>query len=332
MIKKAGLIIGVALCVFVLGLGIYHTSATETSPKMSADDIEEMVSEQYPGEIDSIKKHKEKRDIIYEVKLKSDAKGYTLKVDGDTGEILKIDEKTIAEKKDSEKEKGKDQQTADSGKDDQKGKQEKEGKDKNNSENNQEVDHSKDKSNENSKDHNNTNDEDNDNNKSEQKEDHSKDEKEGQENKNEDNNGSGKSKESDRQTAIDIKEAMAIGLNEYSGTISEIELDEEDGQLIYELEIISGNVKAEIDINAYTGDIIVIGTESTDGIDADVDSFISIEEAIDAALNEFQGTVVEVELDDDDDGYIYEIEIESDNEEREIEIDAYSGKVVDVDD
>lgn len=311
--KKAGLIIGVALCVFVLGLGIYHTSATEASPEMAEADIEEMVSEQYPGEIASIEKRKEMHNTIYEVKLKNDAKGYTLKVDGDTGEILKIDEKALADADDSDNDNGNDEQpTADSGNNEQKGNQDMNDQDENNAEDN------------------NKDDNENDNNQSEQTEDHSNDVNENQDNDGE-NNNSEKSKKTDKQTVIDIKEAMAIGLNEYSGTIKEIELDEEDGQLIYEVEIVSGNVKAEIDINAYTGEIIVVGTESTDGIDADVDSFISIEEAMEIALTEFQGTVVQVELEEEDDSYIYEIEIESDNGVKEIEIDVYSGKIVDID-
>lgn len=53
--------------------------------------------------------------------------------------------------------------------------------------------------------------------------------------------------------------------------ITELELDEDDGRLIYEIEIESVNGEAEIDIDAYTGDIISISIDTEIGDDDDRD-------------------------------------------------------------
>lgn len=60
------------------------------------------------------------------------------------------------------------------------------------------------------------------------------------------------------KTVISPEEAGRIALTQFSGTIDEIELDEEDGRLIYEVEIERGDQEAEIEIDAYTGEVIVI--------------------------------------------------------------------------
>jgi len=67
------------------------------------------------------------------------------------------------------------------------------------------------------------------------------------------------SKEAKKQnTVIDKDEALEIALAEFPGEVDSIELDEEDGRLIYEIEIESGDEEAEFEIDAMTGEIIVI--------------------------------------------------------------------------
>ncbi|WP_163971728.1 PepSY domain-containing protein [Oceanobacillus halotolerans] len=73
---------------------------------------------------------------------------------------------------------------------------------------------------------------------------------------NDDSNEQVASKE--KQTIIDRAKAEEIALNEFSGNIEEIELDEDDGRLRYEIELEDGDREAEIDIDAFTGEIIVL--------------------------------------------------------------------------
>lgn len=88
----------------------------------------------------------------------------------------------------------------------------------------------------------------------------------GQENNN-DTDKADKEKPSSEQgnnAIISSEEAKEIALKQFSGTVSELELDEEDGTMIYEIEIVDGNKEANIEINAYTGNVIVIETEEDD--------------------------------------------------------------------
>lgn len=55
-----------------------------------------------------------------------------------------------------------------------------------------------------------------------------------------------------------MDEAIAFALQEFSGTVTEAELDREDGRFIYEIEIKSNGVEADIEVDAQTGEILII--------------------------------------------------------------------------
>ncbi|GGA59233.1 peptidase [Kroppenstedtia guangzhouensis] len=63
---------------------------------------------------------------------------------------------------------------------------------------------------------------------------------------------------------IDFKEAKQIALNKFRGKIEEIELDEDDGRLVYEVEIKKGKQEAEFEIDANTGEILFMSIENDD--------------------------------------------------------------------
>ncbi|MFD2212199.1 PepSY domain-containing protein [Metabacillus endolithicus] len=66
------------------------------------------------------------------------------------------------------------------------------------------------------------------------------------------------------QTVISSAEAKKIALNNFEGTIIELELDNEDSHHIYEIEVVNTNRKANIEIDAYTGKVIVMEIETDD--------------------------------------------------------------------
>src|SRR5699024_8760630 len=66
----------------------------------------------------------------------------------------------------------------------------------------------------------------------------------------------------EQKTVIDVHDAVEFALKEFTGTVTEIELDEDDGRFIYEIEIKSGNEKAEFDNDVYTGEILSIEIEN----------------------------------------------------------------------
>lgn len=202
MNKKRWITISAAVLAIVFGFGVYQSSASQDEPKLSSEDIENLVMEQYPGKITEMELEKDHNKVVYEVEVEVKDKEYDLELDGNTGEVLKLKEKIISPKKSKET---------------------------------------------------------TDDNKSkkiviEEKDDD--DVVEGKETAKENNTNNKTAK--DKNTVIDVKEASNIALKEFSGTITSVDLDEDDGRLIYEIEIDKGHQEAEIEIDAYTGEILVI--------------------------------------------------------------------------
>lgn len=243
MKKKVLITVSSIAIATVLGLGIYHSNAAQADPKLSKEEIVELVTAQYPGTITEIEMEKGFNSVVYEVEVESNGKEYEIKLDGNTGEVLKIKQRelhastegstniTISEKQD----KPSSNTTS-----------EPESK-------NEKTDDLDDNKSTGSKDNK------NDNVVDESKKDNQADDSK-TENKNE-----------GKKAIIDYETAKKIALAEFDGIITDLELDEDDGRLIYEIEIESVNGEAEIDIDAYTGDIISISIDTEIGDDDDRD-------------------------------------------------------------
>lgn len=243
MLKKIGMTIGIIGIVTVLGFGVYHSNASQTDPTLTPTDIEELVKSQYPGTITELELDKDANGSVYEVEIANDGIEYELKLDGQTGEIINLKEKRMDAKQRAStkevidlKDKEKEQKA--------KEKEEKEAKEKEEQEKKEQ----------------------------EQKEKVKEKEQEQAQPKTEVNkNDPSTTKEKEQQTeekenkakntVIDVDEAINIALAKFPGTVDEVELEEEDGRLIYEIEIEANGEEAEFEIDAYTGEIIVIEIE-----------------------------------------------------------------------
>src|SRR5690625_4600499 len=201
--KKIWIIAAVIIGVTILGIGIYQSNAVHGEPDLSQGEVKEIVESQYPGTITEMILESDTQNAVYEVILESDGKGYTIRIDGNTGEVLDMQAEDLPGAQVRE--------NADNGS----------SKSGSTAENEQEE----------TKKRNDNQDE----GAREQNDELEEDQRE--------------------RTTIDTEEAKRIALNEFDGTVTSLELDEEDGRLIYEIEIERGEDEAEIEIDAFTGEI-----------------------------------------------------------------------------
>lgn len=67
-----------------------------------------------------------------------------------------------------------------------------------------------------------------------------------------------------KEKPISYEQAKKIARSKFDGQIVEIELDEDDGRWIYEVEMRKGKREAEFEIDAYTGKILFMSLENDD--------------------------------------------------------------------
>ncbi|MBN6204879.1 PepSY domain-containing protein [Ralstonia pickettii] len=222
--KKILLAIGAMAVAAVLGLIFSQSLTASAGPDLSTDDIRGQVEAQYPGEIKELELDDESKTPVYEVEIAIDGKEYELKIDGNSGEVLKLDEKLAGGAKEqtdtaqfesNEDESIKINEKSSDRTEDETGKLSSENADK-------EKQTAKAPRNEN-----------------DEKKQATKQPKQ-------------------KQSILTKEEAIDIALEQFSGNIEGVDLDDDDDRLIYEIEIESSRGEAEIEIDAYTGKVLLV--------------------------------------------------------------------------
>lgn len=140
-----------------------------------------------------------------------------------------------------------------------------------------------------------------------------------------------------KQTALEH-----AGTNESEIKRLHIELDYDDGLMVYDVEFYYNDREYEYEINASDGSIIGHDQESRDSYDRSEQErdkrssqnsadFIGEERAAEIAENHSGGssyTGLKVELDKDNGLYIYEVEFKADGKEYDYEINATAGEII----
>ncbi|WP_339284872.1 PepSY domain-containing protein [Oceanobacillus sp. FSL K6-3682] len=205
MRKKMIWMIGTLAALIIVGLTVYQTTATTSSPDLNSEEIIELVNIQYPGQHSEPELSVENGEPVYQMEVTQDQGVYSLKLNGDTGQVIDL---TAVEK------------TATNNKEDDTEKQE------NTAEENPEADDS------------------------------------------ESDEGKTENKSNKQTTENDAmlthEEAKEIALKEFPGKVTDLELDSDDGVYIYEIEIVNGEDEASIEINAYTGNVVMIEIDIDD--------------------------------------------------------------------
>jgi len=145
---------------------------------------------------------------------------------------------------------------------------------------------------------------------------------------------------------ITEKEAIDIALQHVKGQENGTELENEDGVVVYAVEVKDEQGKlADVKVDAQTGAVVKIdkndqdkaegeGSDKETNDDAkgsEADSVnITKEEATTIALHQVSGKVTEATIEKDNDETVYSITVQTDNGKQEVKIDAETGKVVKV--
>ena len=299
-IKAVASILG-GLIVFGVAFLIFQSSPSTTEATMTRQEAEKIAQDQFQGEVVSV----EFDDGRYEIEIETADAHYELKIDAETGKIVKLEEdrsrQQVAQKSEVEETKTDDLDTVDQTADLD------DADDVNEKDKKEEPKVEK---------------------KVEQKEEPKKvvvKTEEKQTNK-------PATEKPSKNVILTSGEASKIAHNQVAnGTIIKIELDSDDGQRYYEIEMHTDDQEVEIEIDAYTGKVIMIEYEKREGSSSN-NKIISMDEAKKIALaKEPTAKITDIELDEDDGKYYYEIEMETSKYEIELEIDAHSGKIIDLD-
>ena len=128
---------------------------------------------------------------------------------------------------------------------------------------------------------------------------------------------------------ITAAQAGSIAAGAIKGTVEEIELGKENGNLIYSVEIINEKGEHDIKVDAYTGKILKIEVENDVGKKEFevVNPKISEEQAKKIALNAVNGKVTDIEAKKVNGVYAYEVEIQSNGQETDVLVNMMTGKI-----
>ena len=132
--------------------------------------------------------------------------------------------------------------------------------------------------------------------------------------------------------AISEQQAKDIALKEaQGGQITKFKLDSENGRMVYEIEVMNGNIEKDYEIDAETGAIVKLEQEQKNhGNNNSVNNpKISYDKAKEIALkNSKNGKFKEIELKHKNGVLVYDVEIAEGFMDREFLIDANTGAIL----
>ena len=132
--------------------------------------------------------------------------------------------------------------------------------------------------------------------------------------------------------AISEQQAREIALKEaQGGQVTRFGIDRERGRMVYEVEVMNGNIENDYEIDAETGAIVKVDQDQK--INRNTNSVnepkISYDKAKEIALkNSKNGQISEIRLKHRKGVLVYDVEVNEKLTDREILIDANTGKIL----
>lgn len=322
MVKVIGSLVG-GLAVFLISAYVFQYAMGTTEAKMSIEEIQSLASERFPGEVVEI----EYEDNTYEIEIKTDTQSFELVLDATTGEILYLEEKarsvaTVNDVKqdDSSKQETTANQSGETTTTDE-----------------EQVDTSNDSDSTSESDGSTVDATTNDSKQPASEQEESKGDEEPSSNQSIPNeNASDVAKETVANTPavmINRGQAQKIAREKANNAkVTEIELEEDDGMTYYQVELENDTHEFEVEIDAFTGKVLIIEMEKRDDQVPARSQVMSREEVRQLLAKNYADYRIEkLELDDDDGRMVYDIELKAGRIELEMALDAVSGNVLDFD-
>src|SRR5690625_2331553 len=249
--RKLMITFGVIISISILITGLFYSNYAQSEPSLTENEVKDIVSDQYPGKITDLNLKNINNQSVYEVLVTHENSKYNIKIDRHSGEILDIIRKSVAVKENNNKEAPKkdikkqtDKQTNNTPpKTEENPKQSKKQEKNEQGKNEKETAVKEEKREE------------------EHKANVPKEQPKTAEKTKEENKSTPKESTDTKETVLSISEVSNIALSHFSGSIDDVELEDEDGRLYYEVEIDRDEQEAEMKIDAYTGEVIVIEIE-----------------------------------------------------------------------
>ncbi len=144
----------------------------------------------------------------------------------------------------------------------------------------------------------------------------------------------------EEREGMTLNKATEIALQKVeNGVVTEADIDQEHGQVVYEVEVKTNELEYDFKINQ-SGEIIKEKKEKRDDHDDEEnrirsgENTISVEQAKTIALKEVSGFVDDLDLEEENGMLIYEIEIEQktdrDDDEATVYVNALTGEVLSI--
>lgn len=124
---------------------------------------------------------------------------------------------------------------------------------------------------------------------------------------------------------ISLKEAKQLAAQKVGGVVTEIELDEENGRFVYEVDAVAKGIEYDLIVDALSKEVVVVESSSDTKW---TDKMITEEQAVTIAKGKVDAVVKDIELEKDHKRFYYDIEMEDDAFEYEVEVNAITGEVV----
>ncbi|MCF3935284.1 PepSY domain-containing protein [Acuticoccus sp. M5D2P5] len=143
-------------------------------------------------------------------------------------------------------------------------------------------------------------------------------------------------------TSTDIRISIAAALDaakaQVDGGILEAELESEGGTLVWEIDVVVGEMIQEVKVDAMSGEVLSANEKTIEGtwrgwfdenrLAAAQQISASLSANITKAETEAGGQIVELSLEEEDGRLLYEIEIDTASGDREMLLDPKNGKLI----